>query len=125
MTLTELTTTVSTKALLYLTETDPDHGLTAFPSSIVDFVIEYAISGCHFPNTAAYTEAVKCDILKNSVSQLAMACNEVYSRAAAEGQTSHGENGISRVYDSSWVSPKLFYGLPNFASAVYTTTTGS
>lgn len=125
MTLTELTSAVSAKALLYLNETDSDNELTSFPVSIVDFVIEYAISGCHFPNTATYTEAVKCDILKNSISQLAMACNEVYSRSAAEGQTSHGENGVSRVYDGSWISPKLFYGLPNFASAVYTTTSGS
>lgn len=119
MTLTELTASVATKALTYLQEVEPDTELTAFPSSIVDFVIEYAIAGCHFPNTLTYTESKKCDILKGSISALAMACNEVLSRVNAEGQTSHGENGVSRQYDGSWISPKLFQGLPNFANTVY------
>lgn len=119
MTMTELTAAVRTKALAYLSDTDPDNELQAFPLSIVDFVIEYAVNGCHFPTT--FTESKKADVLNGSVSSLAMACVDVYSRAGAEGQLSHSENGISRGYDSSWISPKLFRGLPNFVSSVYGT----
>lgn len=32
---------------------------------------------------------------------------ELYSKAGAEGQTSHSENGVSRAYSSAWVSPEL------------------
>lgn len=119
MTIADLTTAVRAKALLYLTETDPDCELQTFPLSIADFVIEYANNGCHFPTS--YTEAQRGDILNTSLASLAMACVDVYSRAGAEGQLSHSENGISRNYDTSWISPKLFRGLPNFASSVYGT----
>lgn len=32
---------------------------------------------------------------------------ELFSKMGAEGQTSHGENGISRTYESADVSPSL------------------
>lgn len=32
---------------------------------------------------------------------------EIYQRIGAEGEQSHSENGISRVYDGSWISSKL------------------
>lgn len=32
---------------------------------------------------------------------------EIYSKQGAEGESSHSENGISRVYESAGVSPSL------------------
>lgn len=32
---------------------------------------------------------------------------DLYNKRGAEGQLSHGENGISRNYESSWVSNQL------------------
>ena len=32
---------------------------------------------------------------------------EIYQRIGAEGEQGHTENGISRVYDGSWISSKL------------------
>lgn len=32
---------------------------------------------------------------------------ELYSKMGAEGQTAHGENGISRTYESADISPSL------------------
>jgi hypothetical protein len=109
-TIQELTTYVSEKAILYLEETGETIG--KFPSSIVDFVIEYATEQCHFPQS--FTENQKIAVLEKHKNALAMACNDVYARAGAEGQTGHSENGISRSYDSAWISPKLLSGLPNY-----------
>lgn len=32
---------------------------------------------------------------------------DLYNRIGAEGQTAHSENGISRTWDSSWISEEL------------------
>jgi hypothetical protein len=32
---------------------------------------------------------------------------DLYNKIGAEGQTAHDENGISRVYESSWISDQL------------------
>ena len=83
---------VGDKAREYLEETGVK--LEQFPMSIVDFVIEHATEQCHFPKNFSekqmVTDLARC---KNS---LAMACNDVYAKAGAEGQTAHSENGISR-----------------------------
>ena len=80
--------------------------------SIVDFVVEHAMDNCHFPTS--FTEKQKVTDLEKRKNALAMACNEVYAKAGAEGQTGHSENGINRSYDSAWISPKLLSGLPNY-----------
>ena len=110
VTIQELTTYVSEKAKSYLEETGET--IEKFPSSIVDFVIEYATEQCHFPRS--FTEERKVEVLGESKNTLAMACNEVYAKIGAEGQKSHSENDIGRVYDSAWISPKLLSGLPNY-----------
>ena len=110
MTIQTLTTNVQTKALAYMTETGET--LTSFPSSIVDFVVEYAINESHFPND--YTDEQIGTRLGRCVNALAMACVEVYSRVAAEGEKAHNENGVSRTYDGTWISSRLHDVLPNF-----------
>lgn len=102
---------VTEKAKNYLEETGET--VSKFPSSIVDFVIEYATEHCHFPSN--FTEAQIVTVLSKKKNALAMACNDIYAKVGAEGQTGHSENGISRSYDGSWISPKLLSGLPNYA----------
>ena len=114
MTIETLTTIVQNKALAYMSETESD--MITFPQSIVDFVIEYAINESHFP--ADYTEdkiATRLDRCKNS---LAMACVEVYARAAAEGESRHVENSVTREYDGAWISRKLHDVLPNYVGVI-------
>ena len=114
MTIATLTTTVQTKALAYMTETET--GLTSFPSSIVDFVIEYAIAESHFPNY--YTDEQIATRLNKCANTLAMACVEVYSRVNAEGETKHSENSVTREYDGAWISKKLHDVLPNYVGVI-------
>lgn len=113
-TMIELTEYVRGKALEYLTETE--EALDVFPLSIVDFVIEQIAEYCHFPNY--YTEADIVYILSKNKNSLSMACVDVYSKAGAEGQIAHSENGISRTYDSSWISPKILRSFPSYATII-------
>lgn len=106
-----LSTVIAEKALTYLSETD-DEAPVSFPSSIVDFVMEYAINESHFPSD--YTDEQIGTRLSRCTSAMAMACVEVYSRTAAEGETAHSENGVSRTYDGSWISSRLHDVLPNY-----------
>lgn len=114
MTKAELTTQVQNKALTYLTETGET--TSSFPSSIVDFVIEYAINESHFP--ADYSDEQIATRLSRCINALAMACNEVYSRTGAEGEKQHNENGINRVYDGTWISSRLHDVLPNYVGVL-------
>ena len=114
MTINELTTTVRTKALAYITESGET--LEAFPQSIADFVVEYAIQESHFPND--YTEDKIATRLNKCVNALAMACIEVYSRVGGEGEKAHSENSISRTYDGAWISTRLHDVLPNFVEVI-------
>ena len=108
----ELSGAVTRKALNYLKETGEE--IDTFPVTIVDFVIEYAMSEIHFPNH--YKESDKVKLLSNYVSTLAMMCNDVYMKAGAEGETHHSEGNTSRTYESAWISPKLIMALPNFVN---------
>ena len=110
-TMVELTEYVREKAKSYVTETGEQ--ISDFPLSIVDFVIEYVSQGCHFPSHFAESNIVS-DLSKGK-NTLAMACVDVYAKAGAEGQKSHNENGVSRSYDSSWISSNIFRAFPNYA----------
>ena len=111
-TMVELTEYVGKKAKEYLDENNIK--VDKFPPSIVDFVIEYISQGCHFPSH--FTEKNIVSDLSKGKNTLAMACVDVYSKAGAEGETSHSENGISRVYDGSWISPKITANFPNYVT---------
>lgn len=114
MTLNDLTNTVNDRALTYLKETEED--VNSFPSSIVAFVVEYAINESHFPMD--YTDEQIATRLYRCVNALAMACIEVYSRSGAEGEKAHSENAISRTYDGAWISTRLHDVLPNFVGVI-------
>ena len=109
-TIVELTEYVRSKALEYVTETGET--MEQFPLSIVDFVIEHISNSCHFPSH--FTEKNIVSDLSKGKNTLAMACVEIYGKVGAEGQVSHGENGVSRTYDSSWISPSIYSAFPNY-----------
>ena len=111
-TLVELTEYVRGKAKDYVTETGET--IDAFPLSIVDFVIEHIAQSCHFPSHFEEKNIVS-DLSKGKTT-LAMACVDVYAKAGAEGQKSHSENGVSRTYDSSWISPSIYNAFPNYVT---------
>ena len=114
MTIDTLSASVASKALTYLAETtEPASEVpNQFPTSIVDFVVEYAINESHFPSD--YTDEQIGTRLSKCTNALAMACIEVYSRVAGEGETKHDENGVSRTYDGAWISSRLHDVLPNY-----------
>lgn len=113
-TMEELKEYVREKALSYWLETDTTGTTSIIPSSIVDFVLEVFSNG--YPKR--YTEKMIVEDLDRFKNSMAMACCDVYAKAASEGETSHSENGISRSYDSAWITPRLLYGLPNFAKVL-------
>lgn len=113
----ELKNNVKLLALEYWNETSgSEERMEDFPSSIVGFVIEYAMGLCHFP--PHFTEAKKIAIMNNFQNSLAMACVDVYSKAGAEGEKIHSENGISRTYYSSYIDSKLLSRLPNYVTVL-------
>ena len=111
-TMQELTEYVRGKAKDYVTETGET--MEPFPLSIVDFVIEHISNNCHFPSH--FTEENIVFDLSKGKNTLSMACVDVYAKAGAEGQKSHSENGVSRTYDSSWISPSIYSAFPNYVT---------
>lgn len=57
-----------------------------------------------------YTDEVEPQYLTTQL-KIAM---EMYSKAGAEGQLSHSENGISRNYESADISPSLLSNITPF-----------
>lgn len=108
----ELTNYVANKAKLYLEETGEN--INKFPTSIVDFVIEYVTNQCHFPKH--FTERNIVYDLERGKNSLAMACVDIYSKVGGEGQLSHSENGVSRSYQSSWITFDLISYFPNYVT---------
>ena len=109
-TIEELTLYVADKAKLYWEETGDK--IETFPTSIVDFVIEYASNGCHFPSH--FKESNIVADLEKGKNALAMACVDVYSKAGIEGQIGSSENGTSRTYKSAWITFDLLSHFPNY-----------
>lgn len=111
-TIVELTEYVRGKAKEYVTETG--EAMEAFPLSIVDFVIEHISQNCHFPSH--FEEKNIVSDLSKGKNTLAMACVEIYGKVGGEGQRAHSENGVSRTYDSSWISPSIYTAFPNYVT---------
>lgn len=108
----ELVEIVSAKAKEYVKETGEN--IERFPASIVDFVVEYVIANCHFPDSFKEKDIVK--ILEVRKHSLAMACVDVYAKSGAEGQTFHLENGVSRTYKDSWITSSILSNFPNYVT---------
>ncbi len=111
----ELVLAVRDLAKEYWNETG-DNQIEAFPKSVVAFVIEYAIRRCHFPNNYSTEKIV--EVMNQFQNSLAMASVDVYSKAGAEGEKSHSENGIARTYSDSYIDEKLLASLPNYVKVL-------
>lgn len=105
---------VAEKAKEYLEETGSV--IDKFPISIVDFVVEYVCNNCHFPSH--FNEKNIVSDLEKGKNSLAMACIDIYSKSGAEGQTMHVENGITRMYKSSWITFDLISNFPNYVKII-------
>ncbi len=111
----ELRKYVYSTALDYLI--DSGENVEKIPLSIVDFVIEEFWNKCNFQEH--HDEKKIVHALEKKKQAMSQACVEVYGKIGAEGQLSHSENGTSRTYESSWISPKLFDGLPNYVGVLF------
>lgn len=111
----ELRLAVQNLAKEYWIESSDD-SMELFPMSIVRFVIEYAINNCHFPDN--YSEETIASVMSKFENSLAMACVDVYSKAGAEGEKSHSENGIARTYEDSYIDQNLLSPLPNYVKVL-------
>ena len=108
----ETINSVRAMATTYLHETGAE-GAT-LPTSLVDFVYDYAVELCHFPNH--FTEDQIANALSRNKYVLAMMCQEVFSRSEILGEKQHSENGVVRVYDRAWISDALVNALPNYVN---------
>lgn len=43
---------------------------------------------------------------------------DLYNKSGAEGETGHSENGVSRQYESSWISQQLLNEVVPYASPI-------
>ena len=58
-------------------------------------------------------------VLEARYSDLQVRCAvDVYNKKGAEGETAHSENGISRSYESAWVSETLLQEVTPFAGVI-------
>lgn len=111
----ELRKYVYSATLDYLADSGEKVGKIPLP--IVDFVIEEFQNKCNFQEH--HDEGKIVSVLEKKKQAMSQACVEVYGKIGGEGQISHSENGTSRTYESSWISPKLFDGLPNYVGVLF------
>ncbi len=96
---------VKAKATEYLSDIEELQGVT--PSAmIVDFAIEKYVSARNYPSYFSETR-IKDDISKN-LATIAMAVVDLYMKIGAEGEVSHQEKNISRVYENAYISASIF-----------------
>ena len=79
------------------------------PFLVVDFVIEKFKEHRHYPSSFT-EERIEAD-LKNHISTLAMCVVDIFSHYGAEGETSHQEKNITRVYENAYMSKSLLDGV--------------
>lgn len=77
------------------------------PSTLlIDFCIDKFKSIRNYPNTFN-AEKIEADLYANK-SVIAMAIIDLFNKEGAEGESSHSEGGISRQYESSFISGAIF-----------------
>lgn len=86
----------------------------SIPTSLLDFIFDYAVEICHFPNH--FTDEQILGVLNRNKYTLAMMCQEVYAKGEIPGEKQHSENGVVRVYDRAWISDTLINALPNYVN---------
>ena len=99
--------TVLERLVLATGETD-----TALLENIIE-TAKNAIMSRRFPLTAWPT-----DVEPRYVDLQYRIALDLYNKQGAEGETAHSENGISRTYQSSWISEQLLSEITPIAKVV-------
>ena len=82
--------------------------------SLLEFYLENAKDiVCDIRNTV--------DVEQKYMTQQIKIAVELYNKRGAEGQASHGENGIMRTYEKADVSPSLLSQITPFAKTPFST----
>lgn len=73
---------------------------------LIDFVVEKYKQHRNYP---LYTkdDAINDDLYSH-ISTIAMAVVDMYAKMGAEGEKSHSENGVTRQYESAYISTSIF-----------------
>lgn len=93
------------KATEYLND-DPQLQGEVPPTLLCDFVIEKYKQHRNF-SVSDTDEYMERD-MRNHISTLAMAVVDLFAKCGAEGEKSHSEKNISRVYENAYISTSLF-----------------
>lgn len=64
---------------------------------------KYAIMACRYP----YAKSFPTELEPRYLDLQYRCALDMYNKIGAEGQLAHNENGISRTYESSWISRQL------------------
>lgn len=96
---------LTTRAKDYF-DTIPELAGQVPPKLLIDFVIEKYKQHRSFPQTFS-EEKIERD-MRNHLSTMAMAVVDIFVKSGAEGQTSHSENGVNRVYENAYISESVF-----------------
>lgn len=81
-------------------------GQTVSPM-LIDFVIEKYAQHRNYP--LSFKDDLKENDMYEHITTIAMAVVDMLNKIGAEGEKSHSENGVSRQYESAYVSTNLFY----------------
>lgn len=101
----EFVTDLTQRATQYFTNDDELTGQV--PSRLlVDFVIEKYVQHRNYP-THYDDKKILSDMEKHK-STIAMAVVDIFVKVGAEGEKSHTESGVSRVYENAYVSSSVF-----------------
>lgn len=114
----------TTEPEVVTTEPEPSEPVDEITQSFMD------LTDCADADAAAQYLAIAADILMSHLYYLktrpeslpeqyegrqVLIAADLYNKRGAEGELSHSENGISRTYESSWVSKELLADLPRTA----------
>ena len=73
---------------------------------LIDFVIEKYKEHRSYPSS--FTDEKIENDMRNHMSTMAMAVVDIFVKSGAEGETSHSENGINRIYENAYISESIF-----------------
>lgn len=99
------TTDLTTKVQTYINSIDELAGQTPSPM-LIDFVVEKFKQHRNYP--LHFTDSIIEDDLYKHISTIAMAVVDMISKMGAEGEESHSENGVTRKYESAYISTNIF-----------------
>lgn len=76
------------------------------PLMLIDFSIEKFKARRNYPDS--FTEPKIISDLHKNISVIAMAVVDLYMKTGANGETSHQEKNIHRVYENAYISESIF-----------------